>query len=595
MDNGEISKVGNLMRKTKIICTLGPATDRDGVLKELMLAGMDVARFNFSHQTHKEHKERFQQLVALRDELGLYIPTLLDTKGPEIRLRQFENGKIELVDGDTFTLTTREILGDQVAASITYKDLPKDIEVGTRILIDDGLIALRVDSFNDTDIRCTVINGGPVSDNKGINVPGVSLSMPYLSEKDEKDLLFGIETGFDFVAASFTRTADDILSIRKILDQNGGGHVRIVAKIENAEGVENIDDILTVADGVMVARGDMGVEIPLQEIPVLQKKLIKKAYNAGKQVITATQMLDSMMKNPRPTRAETTDVANAIYDGTSAIMLSGETAAGAYPIEALKTMAMIAERTERDIDYAKRFNLRDVQEAPNVTNAISHATVTTAHDLGASAIITVTKSGQTARLISKYRPLSPIISCSTSEVVCRQLNLSWGVTPLLVEEKTNSDELFACAVETAHDAGLVHNSELVVITAGIPLGVSGTTNMLKVTIVGDVLASGTGIGDKLVCGNLCVCKDETSALENFRRGDILVIPKTSNNLLSIMRSAKGIITESGGLDSHAAVVGMALDLPIIVGVPNATKLLKSGTTVTLDAEKGLICNDIIRG
>ena len=417
---------------------------------------------------------------------------------------------------------------------------------------------------------------------------GKRLSLPFLSDKDKEDLRFAVEEDFDFIAASFTRTAEDIIQMRRELQKYGGNKIRIIAKIENADGVDNIDSIIDVADGVMVARGDLGVEIPLEEIPIIQKKLIKKAYNAGKQVITATQMLDSMMKNPRPTRAESTDVANAIYDGTSAIMLSGETAAGDYPVEAVKTMARIAERTEQDIDYISRFNRRDVTEQPNVTSAISHATCTTAHDLGATAIMTVSKSGKTARMISKYRPNCPIISGTTDPTVLRQMNLSWGVIPLLIDEKDNTDELFEHVVDVAKEHNLVRNGDLVVITAGIPLGMSGTTNMLKVHLVGDVLVTGKGITEGVVCGNVCVCEDEADAQENCKPGDILVISQTSNNILNVMRGAAGIITEADGVNSHAAIVGLALDKPVLVGAENATKRLKSGTTITLDTQRGIV-------
>ena len=578
------------MRKTKIICTLGPSTDNEEVLKQLILSGMDVARFNFSHQDIPRHQQRFDMIKKMREQLNLPIATLLDTKGPEVRIKTFEKEKVHLTPGNTFTLTTRDIPGDENIVSITYADLPKDIHIGTKVLIDDGLIELNVENIqNGTDIICKVLNGGDISNNKGVNVPGVRFSMPYVSEKDYNDIVFGIKCGFDFIAASFTRSAEDILEIRKILDEHNCDNIRIIAKIENRDGVDNIDDILRVSDGIMIARGDMGVEIPLEEIPVLQKMLIKKGYKAGKQVITATQMLESMMKNPRPTRAESTDVANAIYDGTSAIMLSGETAAGLYPVEALKTMACIAQRAESDIDYIKRFRMYEGNEAPNVTNAISHATCTTAHDLGASAIITVTKSGQTARMISKFRPLSPIIGCTTFPHVQRQMNLSWGVIPLLVEEKQSTDELFEHAVEVSVKNHLVGNGDLVVITAGIPLGISGTTNMLKVHIVGDVLVSGTGISQKSVCGNLCVCRTEEEALRNFRKGDILVVPQTSNKLLKIMKQASGIVTEQDGLNSHAAIVGLALDIPVVIGAQNATSILKSGTTVTLDESRGIVC------
>lgn len=576
------------MRKTKIVCTLGPATDKEEVVRQMMLSGMNIARFNFSHQTHEDHKRRSDILKKLRTELDLPIAFLLDTKGPEIRLGLFKNKSVELKEGQTFTLTTREVEGDNTIVSISFKGLPDDVCPGKHILIDDGLIDMIVVNTDQTDITCKVLNSGKLSNNKGVNVPGTRLSLPFVSEKDKGDLLFGIENGFDFVAASFTRTAADIIEIRSILENNGGSNIRIIAKIENSDGVDNIDEILKVSDGIMVARGDMGVEIPFEEIPRLQKILIKKAYNAGKLVITATQMLDSMTVNPRPTRAEVTDVANAIYDGTSAIMLSGETAAGKHPIEAVKTMSRIAECTEADIDYSKRLSQRRLEDTPNVTNAISHATCTTAHDLGAAAILTVTKSGQTARFISKFRPLCPIIGCTTDEQVYRQLNMSWGVVPVMTKEMENTDALFEHAVNSAVKKGLLHDGDLVVITAGVPLGVSGTTNLLKVQVVGDALVTGHGIVHSTICSNLCVCNNEEDAVKNFNDGDILVIPKTSNEIMPIIKKCSGIITEQDGAASHAAVVGLTLDLPVIVGAKGATQILKSGTTVILDGTRGIV-------
>lgn len=473
------------MRKTKTICTLGPSTDNDKILRELMLNGMNVARFNFSHGTHQEHKTRLGKIKKFRQELDLPIATLLDTKGPEVRVRNFVNGSVTLQNGNNFTLTTRDVEGTEEIVSISYANLPTDVSVGTRILIDDGLIEMNVTAIeNNTDIICTVINGGIVSNHKGVNVPGVDLSMPYVSEADKEDILFGIQEGYDFIAASFVRTASDVLQIRKILEDNGCYSINIIAKIENKQGVKNIDEIIQVSDGIMVARGDMGVEIPSEDVPVMQKLIIKKVYNAGKQVITATQMLDSMMKNPRPTRAETADVANAIYDGTSAIMLSGETAAGLYPVESLRTMVRIAIRTEADIDYKKRFFAITRKANQDITDAISHATCTTAHDLNAKAIVTVTKSGETARMVSKYRPVCDIFGCTTYENVCRQLNLSWGVTPILIQEEQDTFDLFENAIHTIQEKNLLKQDDLAVITAGVPLGISGTTNMLKVHTVG---------------------------------------------------------------------------------------------------------------
>lgn len=471
------------MRKTKIVCTLGPATDDENVLRQLMLAGMNVARVNFSHGTHEEQKRRMDMVKKLREELGLPIAILLDTKGPEIRTRDFEGGKVEVKEGDFFTLTTRELLGDSTISSITYKDLYKDVQVGTHILIDDGLIELQVTSISDEDILCTVLTGGFISNHKGINVPDVHLNMEYLSDVDRSDILFGIEQDVDFIAASFVRSARDVLEIRELLNTNGGENINIISKIENSEGVNHIDDIIYVSDGIMVARGDMGVEIPCEEVPVIQKMIIHKVYNAGKQVITATQMLDSMIKNPRPTRAETTDVANAIYDGTSAVMLSGETAAGKYPLEAVKVMAKIAERTESAIDYKRNFFRYERAGNQNVTDAVCHAACTTAIDLNAAAVIIVTKSGVSARNISKYRPSCNIIAGTTSDKAYRQLNMSWGVTPVCLSEKNEIFELFDHAVEEGKEQGLLKSGDTVVIGAGVPLGISGNTNMLKVQVV----------------------------------------------------------------------------------------------------------------
>lgn len=580
------------MIKTKVVCTLGPATEDDKVLRALMVEGMNVARFNFSHGDYAQHERNMGRVKRLREELGYPVATLLDTKGPEIRIGKFEKGQIQLQEGQSFTLTTDELIGNETCASISYKNLIKDIEVGSKILIDDGLIELKVKHLTDKEIKCEVVNGGTVSNLKGINVPNVRLSMPFISEKDREDIIFGVSQGFDFIAASFTRCAEDILQIRKILSEYNCNTINIIAKIENMQGVENIDEIIHVSDGIMVARGDMGVEIPIQDVPVIQKKIIKKVYNAEKQVITATQMLDSMMKNPRPTRAEATDVANAIYDGTSAIMLSGETAAGKYPVEALKTMVSIAGRAEEDIDFTAHFRKREDSNNKDVTNAISHATCTTAMDLNAAAIITVTKSGKTARMISKYRPACPIVGCSTYEYICRQMSLSWGVLPLMIEEEESTDVLFDHAVAAAEKAGYVKSGELAVITAGIPLGISGTTNIIKVHVVGHILVTGKAMVKKKICASLCVCKNEDEVKKYFKPGDILVISETSNNIMEELKQASGIIVEQDGINSHAAIVGLSLDIPIILGANNATHILKSGAIVVLDGEKGTVsCNE----
>ena len=471
------------MRKTKIICTMGPATDNIEVLRAMARAGMNVARFNFSHGSHEEHKQRIDRVKAVREEYNLPIALLLDTKGPEIRTGDMQDGKIFLKKGEQIRLTPRACLGTPSKISITYPDLYQDVQAGTSILIDDGLIELRVEQTQEQDILCRVLNDGAVSNHKGINVPDVHLSIPYLSDKDKADIQFGIEQGVDFVADSFVRTADDVQQLRMLLDENGGAHINIIAKIENQQGVENIDGIVSLADGVMIARGDMGVEIPAEDVPPIQKMLIKKVASAGKQVITATQMLDSMMKNPRPTRAEVTDVANAIYDGTGAIMLSGETAAGLYPVEAVTMMARIAERTENDIDYRKRFFVRTRKANPDITDAICHATCTTAYDLNARDIVTVTKSGRSARMVARYRPSCGIIGCTPTKKVWYQLNLAWGVTPVLLSETDDVFDLFDSALETAKNQGLMQSGDLAVITSGVPIGVSGTTNMIRVQVV----------------------------------------------------------------------------------------------------------------
>lgn len=467
------------MRKTKIICTIGPSSESEERLKELMLAGMNVARFNFSHGTHEEQKIKYERFVKVRDELGMHVAALIDTKGPEIRLRDFEGGKVELVAGQTFTLTTEEIMGTNEIATISYKNLKNDISVGTTILIDDGLIEMKVEEIRGREILCQVVNGGFVSNHKGVNVPGAVLSMPYISDVDRADIEFGAEMGFDFLAASFARTREDILEVRKILNAKGS-NMKIIAKIENMQGIENVEEILEVADGIMVARGDMGVEIPLAEVPVLQKRLIKMAVARGKHVITATQMLESMIKNPRPTRAEATDIANAIYDGTTAIMLSGETAAGAYPIEAVRTMARIAETAEKDIDYRARMYRYGVENHTDTTTAISFATCSIAMDLNAAAIITVTLSGFTAEMVARYKPACQIIGCSTEPQICRQMNLLFGIRPISIDKEYSADVLFVHAAEEAKRAGYVKSGDKVVITAGMPLGVAGKTNMIRV-------------------------------------------------------------------------------------------------------------------
>ncbi|MCI8442387.1 MAG: pyruvate kinase [Provencibacterium sp.] len=578
------------MRKTKIVCTLGPATDSPEVMREMILSGMNVARFNFSHGSYEEHLRRLTLLREISAQLKMPVASLMDTKGPEIRLGVFKGGKALLKKDSRFMLTAEEVQGDENRASLSFSELYRDVHADDRILLDDGLIELSVQSVEGKDILCRVVNGGEISDHKGVNVPDIALSMPYISEKDREDILFAIQNDFDFIAASFVRTAEDLSLVRKLMDEQGCHNIRLIAKIENKQGVENIDEILRMSGGVMIARGDMGVEIPLEEVPVIQKEIIKKAYGSGKFVITATQMLESMIKNPRPTRAEATDVANAIYDGTSAIMLSGETAAGRYPVLALRTMATIASRAEQDIDYQGRFNRCSFPGQADITGAISHATCTTALDLKARAIITVTRSGTTARMISKYRPNTPIIGCTYDEKVYRQLCISWGVIPLLCERKEDTDSLFAHALRRAQEEGLVESGDLVVITAGVPLGVSGTTNLLRVQTVGDILASGMGMNRLCCTGRACVAENAAMARERFTAGDILIVPQTSNEILDLLRRASGIVAEQEGINSHAAIAGMTLDIPVIVGAAHATGRIKHSAAVTVDAQKGVVLN-----
>ena len=575
------------MRKTKIVCTLGPSTDNEEVLRAMIESGMDVARFNFSHGTHEEHKRRFETLDRLRRELGKPVATLLDTKGPEIRLRQFKEGRVTLTAGQEFTLTARDVEGDETICAITYKNLPQDVKVGGTILLDDGLIGLTILDVGETDILCRVNNGGLIKNNKGVNVPGVSLSLPYISARDKEDILFGIDLGFDFLAASFTRTAADIQDIRRLLDSRQS-QMRIIAKIENREGVDNIDAILSAADAIMIARGDMGVEIDFTEIPVIQKDIIYHSFSSGKPVITATQMLESMMEHPRPTRAEITDVANAIYDGTSAIMLSGETAAGKYPVEAVRTMAAIAQRTESDHNYLSRMRKAPNDHHLSIAAATAHAACTTASDLKADMVITVSKSGETARLLSRCRPEQPIIACVMEEQVQRHLALSWGVIPLLMPYARNTDELIDFSVQAAQEAGLVQDGDLAVLTAGVPVGISGTTNMIKVHLVGDSLLTGVGVGKLVSKGPLCVCRNLEEVQAKFHPGDVLVVPFTNNDMLEYMRQASAVITEDPGLNSHAAIVGLTLAKAVIVGAAGATRVLKDDVRVSVDCARGVV-------
>ena len=576
----------NDIKRTKIVCTLGPASQSEEVLKELMLNGLNVCRFNFSHGSHEEHKGRIDMVKKVREELNKPIAILLDTKGPEIRTGNFADPEVLLEEGSEFTITMDEVVGTKEICTVSYKGLADDVKEGDTILIDDGLVGLRVKSVENGNIKCIVENSGIVKNHKGVNVPGVKINLPAITPKDISDIEFGIEEGIDMIAASFVRKASDVLAIREILEKNNAGDVLILSKIENQEGVENIDEILQVSDGIMVARGDLGVEIPTEEIPIVQKMIIKKCNELAKPVITATQMLDSMIRNPRPTRAEVTDVANAIYDGTDAIMLSGETAAGKYPVEAVKVMASIAKRIEQTLDYDRMLKEKGSKNV-TVTDAISHATCTTAVDLNASAIITSTSSGYTAKMVSKFRPQAPIIAATSNEAVMRRLALTWGVCPIKSALAGNTDEVIEKSIEASIENGYVKNGELVVITAGVPVGVSGTTNLIKVHVISEVLGNGVGIGNGTVEGRVRVA-NENGEIKDFKKGDIIVAKTTDKDMNGYIEDAAAIVTEFGGMTSHAAIVGLNLNTPVVVSVANITNTVKDGDIVTVDAKAGII-------
>lgn len=580
------------MKRTKIVATLGPATDSVEKMKALIESGMNAARVNFSHGTYDSHTVLINNLKKAREELNAPIPLILDTKGPEIRIKRFKNNKkIYLEPGSRFTLTTEDIEGDETRVAVTYSNLPSDLNKNSRVLIDDGLVELKVVALSDTDIDCEVVNGGFISSNKGVNIPDVYVNLPALTERDIEDIKFGIKMGFDYIAASFIRSASDVLKIRRVLEENGGAGINIISKIENRQGVRNIDEILSVSDGIMVARGDLGVEIPLQEVPLVQKDLIKKASAACKPVITATQMLESMVSNPRPTRAEVNDVANAIFDGSDAIMLSGETAQGKYSVEAVATMATIAETTEGNINYIKRLHLQFAPEqVNNTTNAVSYAACTAAAELKTSCIATITKTGFTARTIAKYKPACPIAASSCDERVWRQLNLVWGCQPVLSKAIEDESKLFELAVDTAVKAGLAVKGDTIVIAVGVPVGVSGSTNTLRVETVGDVLCKGIGTGLKKASGTARIVNYKKEAERNFRTGEILVTSDTTNELIPFVKQASAIVV--GPVESpencHAGIVGHALDIPVVMCQEKVTDLIKDGTMITVDAEKGFV-------
>lgn len=576
-----------MLRKAKIVCTIGPASESVEMLTRLIHAGMNVARLNFSHGSHEEHAARIANIREASRAAGKQVAILLDTKGPEIRTGTLATDAVELVEGNTIILTTEEVAGTAERVSITYADLPQDVHIGSTILIDDGLIGLTVEEIRGNDIVCRIKNGGTLKNKKGVNVPGVKIKLPGITAKDAQDIEFGIAQGVDFIAASFVRKAADILEIREILERHGA-RIDIIAKIENQEGVDNVDEILAVADGLMVARGDLGVEIPAEEVPLVQKMLIKKCNEIGKPVITATQMLDSMQRNPRPTRAEASDVANAIFDGTDAIMLSGETAAGKYPLESVETMNRIALRTEQVLDYREILSARMSGKQPTITDSISQAVASAALDLDATAVITATESGHTARMVSRYRPKAPIIAVTPHESVARRLSLINGVYPVVGQTADTTDEMLAQSVREALHSGLVRHGDLVVITAGVPVRETGTTNLMKIHVIGDVVAKGQGIGRKAVTGKVVVARNAEEVLNKMQEGNILVTYATDSDMIEGFQKAGAVITEEGGLTSHAAIVGLNLQVPVIVGVHRATEILKEGMIVTVDPERGHI-------
>ena len=574
------------MRRTKIVCTIGPASEDLKTIKSFIRLGMDVARINLSHGTSQGHEERIRNIHEAGRQMGKRVGVMIDTRGPEIRVNTFPQGEVELKDGDSYTLTIEDVEGDNRRVGITYKKLPGDLSPGARILLDDGLIELKVEKVTPPEIKTLVVHGGKLSSRKGINVPGVHVNLPILSFEDERDIECALQHNIDFVAASFIRCADDIFTIRRLLEKNKVT-LGIIAKIESYEGVKNFQEILEVADGVMIARGDLGVEIPAEDVPLVQKNLIAACNRAGKPVITATQMLDSMMRRPRPTRAEASDVANAILDGTDAVMLSGETAAGAFPEEAVENMARITERAEKALQYRTILQNLEPIVQNTVTDAISYATCRAAQDLGAAAIISATQSGHTARMVSKYKPKAPIIAVTPSEKVASALSLTWGVYPLLCPPTASTDEIFDTATKVALKANLIQCGDLVILTAGVPVGLPGTTNFMRIDTIGEVIAQGQGIGKEAVTGIVYNAQTPEDALK-IEEGQILVCTITDKEYLPAMEKAGAIITETGGLTSHTAIVGLNLGKPIVVGVLGATRKLLSGQLVTVDTVRGLI-------
>lgn len=580
------------MRKTKIVCTIGPASESPEVLEQLMEAGMDVARLNFSHGSHEEHRARIKAIREASKRTGKVVGILLDTKGPEIRTHSMKNGQVELITGKEIDISMQEVEGDEHVFSVTYSKLIEDVDKGSVILLDDGLIQLEVTGKDEEKglIHTIVVNSGVLKNKKGVNVPGVSVQLPGITEKDKEDILFGIEEEVDFIAASFVRRASDVMEIRELLEKNNCRQIHIIPKIENREGVDNLDEILNVSDGLMVARGDLGVEIPAEEVPLVQKQMIEKCNQVGKPVITATQMLDSMQRNPRPTRAEASDVANAILDGSDAIMLSGETAAGLYPVESVRTMDRIALATEGAVDYRSVVSTRRREKHGNMTEAIGQAAAYTAINLKVKAVLAPTESGHTAKMIAKYRPGCPIIAITSSEVCSRKLSLVWGIYPILGERVSSIDEILQESVEESVKHQYVTHGDVVIITAGVPVGEAGTTNLMKIHVIGDMLARGQGIGKTVSYGRAVIVPNPQNIDPSAAEGNIIVTKASDRDMMPAIERCAGLITEEGGLTSHAAVVGLSLGIPVIVGVENATKVISNGAEITMDAESGVIYN-----
>lgn len=577
------------LKKTKIVCTIGPSSEKPEILEELIKNGMNVARLNFSHGTHEEHLEKIKTIRKVRRKLNVPVAIMLDTKGPEIRTGNFDVDEVYLKPNDTFTLTTRDIIGNANIVSVSYKGLPNDVEVGSIIYIDDGLVQLEVTEIKDgTEVICKALNNGILSNHKGVNLPGSKTNLPSITPKDVDDIKFGIENDIDFIAASFVRKKEDVYDIRRVLEDHGGENIKIISKIESQEGVDNLDEIIEASDGIMVARGDLGVEIKTELIPIVQKQIIRKVNMASKPVITATQMLDSMIRNPRPTRAETTDVANAIIDGTDCVMLSGETAGGKYPVEAVNTMRNICITTELSDDFNKNVYETDISTLNNITNSIAKNTCDIAKELDAKAIISCTSSGNTSRVLSKFKPKTNIVAATTTERVARQLSVVWGVYPVVIQEAKETDELIERAIFAAINGKYVNEGDLTVVTAGIPLGISGNSNLIKVHVIGDIITSGTGIGTKSVAGKVCLASTKKELEDIFEEGDIIVAKFTDSDITGFIEKASALVTEEGGLTSHTAISAVHFGIPAVVGAFNIRNLVKNGEIITVDPIGGVI-------